>query len=94
MPTHAGVGVGGVGPLDSGFDQAVGTVGGVEDLIGVVQTEGGEIHHEVVLVRAGELDLVDLAVSGQDRLGHLVERLLQRRGIALGEGSRMIALTT
>ena len=70
---------------DGRLDQAVGAVGGVEDLVRVVQAERGQVRGEVVLVRAGELDLVDAVVLGDDRLTHLVEGVLQRARIALGE---------
>jgi hypothetical protein len=75
-------------PLDGALDQAVGLGGGLEDLVVVAQTEGGEVDEQVVAVGQREMDALDLRVGLEDRLAHAMQRVLHRGAVVVGEGAQ------
>src|SRR5699024_651385 len=62
---------------EGGLDEPVRAVGDDEDLVRVLQSEAFDVVDEVMLVRAGEADLVDLRHGLDDLLAHLVQSVLQ-----------------
>src|SRR5699024_7032628 len=58
---------------EGGLDEPVRAVGDDEDLVRVLQSEAFDVVEEVMLVRAGEADLVDLRHGLDDLLAHLVQ---------------------
>ena len=79
---------GGVLALDGGLDQAIGAVGGEEDLVGVVEAERGKIdeikfsmpnkHHFLVDLSPFGLDNPNEVFFAADRPYGLIEATVQR----------------
>src|SRR5918992_6376023 len=71
--------------LDRGLDQAERLRGGVEHLAAVLDAEAGHVEREVVAVRQGEADALDLGVRLEHRLAHAVQRELDRGAVVVCE---------
>src|SRR5487761_34421 len=75
----------GIAAGDGSLDQPVRPVGGIEDLVLVVQPEGRQVDDVVMLVLNRQPDLGNLRTRRQGRFAHRVQRLLQRQAVLGGK---------